>query len=118
MILDCILVFLAHLLVSTGLVRPVWGLIGCSFLKTPLISFNSHLILTILLPLDIVVGSFAGFGEFNHNSGSFTLLLIAIYWWSLYLLPTLGHHVLLLILAPPCSNTADGTAYCGEYQVL
>jgi hypothetical protein len=104
--------------VSTGLVWPVWGLIACSFLKTPLISFNSHLILTILLPLGIVVGSVAGFGKFAHNSRSFTLLLIVVYWWSLSLLLTLGHHVLLLILAPPWSNTADGTAYCGKYQVL
>jgi hypothetical protein len=72
----------------------------------------------ILLPLGIVVGSVAGFGKFAHNSGSFTLLLIIVHWWSFYLLPTLGHRVLSIILAPPWSNTADGTAYCGKYQVL
>jgi hypothetical protein len=72
----------------------------------------------ILFSLGIVVRSVAGFGEFAHNSGFFSLLLIVGYWWSLYLLPTLGHCVCLLILAPSWSNTADGTAYCGEYQVL
>jgi hypothetical protein len=95
------LAFFAHILVNMGFAWLVWGLIACSLLTSPSVSFSSHSVLTLILPLGILVGSFAGFGNFDNNSGCFTLLLVVVYWWLVHLLPTLGHCDLSLILAPP-----------------
>jgi hypothetical protein len=103
-----------HIL-STGLAWVVWGLMACSLLLPPLLSLCSHLALTFLLPLSILVGSYVGVGEFDTNTKCFALLLIMTYWWLAHLLPSLGWRLLLLILAPPSSGHADGTAYCCKY---
>jgi hypothetical protein len=114
---DYLLVFLVHILVTTNLSWTVWGLMVCSLLSPPSLSFGSHLVLTLVLPLVIVVGSYAGFGNFDNNSGCFSLLLVVVYWWSFHLLPLLGHHVLSLILAPPWSGHSNSTGYCQGHTV-
>ncbi len=67
----------------------------CSLLSPPSLSFSSNLALMLVLPLVIVVGSIVGFGEFEVNSGCFSLLMVVIYWWMVYLLPLLGHQIFL-----------------------
>ncbi len=102
-------------IVSTGLAWVVWGLMACSLLLPPLLSLRSHLALTFLLPLSILVRSYVGVGEFDTNTECFSLLLVMTYWWLAHLLPSLGWRLLSLILAPPWSGHADGTAYCCKY---
>jgi hypothetical protein len=80
MIQDFMLAFLAHILVNMGFAWLVWGLIACSLLASPSISFCSHLVLTLFPPLGILVGLYAGFGNFDNNSRCFTLLLVVVYW--------------------------------------
>ncbi len=105
------LAFFADILVNMGFVWLVWGLIACSLLTSPCISFCSHLVLTLVIILGIIVGLYAGFGNFDNNSRCFTLLLVVVYWWLVHLLPTLGRYVLLLILAPPWSGHSNYTGY-------
>jgi hypothetical protein len=114
---DFTLIFFANLIVSTGCDWVVWGLMVCSLLSPPSLSLGSHLALTLVLPLVIVVGSYAGFGNFDNNSGSFTLLLVIVYWWLVHLLPLLGHHVLSLFFAPPWSGHIDSTKYCQGHTI-
>jgi hypothetical protein len=71
----------------------------------------------LVLPLGIQVGSYAGFGNSDNNSGCFTLLLVVVYWWLVHLLPTLGQCVLSLILAPPWSGHNNYTGYCQGHTV-
>jgi hypothetical protein len=71
----------------------------------------------LVLPLGILVGLYAGFGNFDNNSGCFALLLIVVYWWLVHLLPTLCHHVLSLILAPPWSGHSNYTGYFQGHTV-
>jgi hypothetical protein len=71
----------------------------------------------LVLPLGILVGSYAGFGNFDNNSGCFTLLLVILYWWSVHLLFTLGSCVLSLILAPPWSGHSNYIGYCQGHTV-
>jgi hypothetical protein len=82
---------LAYHVVFTGYAWGVWGLLACSLLSPPPISFSSTLTLTLALPIVIVVGSLVdspvGLGEFEVNSGCFSLLLVGTYWWLVYLLP-------------------------------
>ncbi len=111
------LAFFAHILVNMGFAWLVWGLIACSLLTSPFISFCSHLVLMLVLPLGILVGLYAGFGNFDNNRGCFTLLLVVVYWWSGHLLPTLGWCVLFLILAPPCSGHSNYTGYFQGHTV-
>ncbi len=75
------------------------------------------MVLTLVLPLGILVGLYAGFGNFDNNSGCFALLLVVVYWWSVYLLPTLCHCVLSLILAPPWSGHSNYTGYFQGHTV-
>ena len=107
MIQDYMLFLLAYHIVFTGYAWGVWGLLACSLLSPPPISFGSTLTLTLALPIVIVVGSqvgsLVGIGEFEVNNGCFSLLLVVTYWWLVYLLPLLGHQALSLILAPPRS---------------
>ncbi len=83
-----------HHIVFTGYAWGVWGLLACSLLSTPFLSFSSTLALTSALPWVIVIGSLVGspvgVGEFEVNSGYFSLLMVIIYWWLVYLLPLLG----------------------------
>ncbi len=88
------LAFFAHILVNMGFAWLVWGLIACSLLTSPSVSFSSHLVLMLVLPLGILVGLYAGFGKFDNNSGCFTLLLAVVYWCLVHFLPTLGCCVL------------------------
>ncbi len=111
------LAFFAHILVNMGFAWLVWGLIACSLLTSSSISFCSHLVLMLVLPLGILVGSHAGFGTFDNNSGCFTLLLVVVYWWLVHLLPTLGRCVLSLILAPPWSGHSNYTGYFRGHTV-
>ncbi len=108
----------AYHIVFTDYAWGVWGLLVCSFLSTPFLSFGSTLALTLVLPLVIVVGSLVGspvgFDEFEVNSGCFSLLMVVIYWWLVYLLPLLGHQALSLVLAPPRS---PNNAYCQGHTV-
>jgi hypothetical protein len=85
MIQDFMLAFFAHVLMNMGFAWLVWGLIACSLLTSPSISFCSHLVLTLVLPLGILDGSYAGFGNFDNNSGCFALLLVVVYWWLVHL---------------------------------
>jgi hypothetical protein len=71
----------------------------------------------IFLPMSIVVGFLLGIGEMDNNSGQFSLLLIATYWWLVKLLPVLGDRILSLILAPPWSGNGDNTGYCQVFTV-
>jgi hypothetical protein len=112
---DCLLVFFVYHIVSTGLAWVVWGLMACSLLLPPLLSLRSHLALTFLLPLSILVGFYVGVSKFDTNTKCFALLLIVTYWWLAHLLPSLGWCLLSLILAPPWSGHADGTAYRCKY---
>jgi hypothetical protein len=109
--------FFAHILTNLGFAWLVWGLIACSLLTSPSISFCSHLVLTLVLPLGILVGSYTGFGSFDNNSRCFTLLLVVVYWWLVYLLPTLGCRVLSLILVPPWSGHSNYTGYIQGHTV-
>jgi hypothetical protein len=111
------LAFFAHILVNMGFAWLVWGLIACSLLTSPSISFCSHLVLTLVLPLRILVGSYAGFGNFDKNSRCFALLLAVVYWWLVHLLPTLCRRVLSHILAPPWSGHSDYTGYFQGHTV-
>ena len=108
----------AYHIVFTDYAWGVWGLLVCSFLSTPFLSFGSTLALTLVLPLVIVVGSLVGspvgFDEFEVNSGCFSLLMVVIYWWLVYLLPLLGHQALSLILAP---TWLPNNAYCQGHMV-
>jgi hypothetical protein len=83
MIQDYMLFLLAYHIVFTGYAWGVWGLLACSVLSPPPISFGSTLTLTLALPIVIVVGSLvgspAGLGEFEVNSGCFSLLLVGTY---------------------------------------
>ncbi len=117
MIQDFILAFFAHILVNMGFTWLVWGSIGCSLLTSPSVSFSSHLVLALVLPLGILVGLYAGFGNFDDDSGCFTLLLVAMYWGSIHLLPTLSCCVFSLILAPPWSGHIDYTGYCQRHTI-
>jgi hypothetical protein len=114
MIQDYTLFLLASHIVFTGYAWIVWGLMVCSLLSPPSLSFSSNLALMLVLPLVIAVGSIIGFGEFEVNSGCFSLLMVIIYWWLVYLLPHLGHQTLSLILAPPWS---PNDAYCQGHMV-
>ncbi len=78
---------------------------------------QSHLFFTLVLPLGILVGSYAGVGNFDNNSGCFTLLLVVVYWWSVHLLPTLGRCVLSFILAPLRSGHSDYTGFFQGHTV-
>jgi hypothetical protein len=111
------LAFFAHILVNMGFAWLVWGLIASSLLTSPSISFCSHLVLMLVLPLGIRVGSYAGFGNFDNNNRCFTLLLVVVYWWLVHLLPTLGRRVLSLVLAPPWSGHSDYTGYFQGHTV-
>ena len=73
------LAFFADILVNMSFAWLVWGLIACSLLTSPPVSFSSHLVLMLVLPLGILVGSYAGFGNFDNNSRCFTLLLVVVY---------------------------------------
>jgi hypothetical protein len=117
MIQDFMLAFFAHIFVNMDFAWLVWGLIACSLLTSPSISFSSHLVLTLVLPLGILFGSHAGFGNFDNNSGCFALLLVVVYWWLVYLLPTLCQRVLSLILAPPWSEHSNYTGYFQGHTV-
>ncbi len=83
----------------------------------PSVPFSSHLVLTLVLPLGILVGLYADFGNFDDNGGCFTLLLVVVYWWLDHLLPTLVHCVLSLILDPPWSGHSNYTGYCQGHAV-
>jgi hypothetical protein len=109
--------FFAHILVNMGFAWLVWGLIACSLLISPSISFCSHLVLTLVLPLGILVGLYAGFGNFDKNSWCFALLLVVVYWWLVHLLPTLCRCVLSFILAPPWSGHSNYTGYFQGHTV-
>ncbi len=111
------LTFFAHILVNMGFAWLVWGLTACSLLTSPSIFFCSHLVLTLVLPLGILVGPYAGFWNFDNNSGCFTLLLDVVYWWLVHLWPTLGRRVLSLILAPPWSGHSNYTGYFQGHTV-
>ncbi len=112
------LFFLAYHIVFTGYAWGVWGLLACSSLSPLPISFGSTLTLTLALIIVIVVGSLVGFpvglGEFEVNSGCFSLLLVGTYWWLVYLLPLLGQQALSLILAP---TQSPNDAYCQGHTV-
>ena len=118
MIQDYMLFLLAYHIVFTGYAWGVWGLLACSLLSPPPISFGSTLTLTLALPIVIVVGSLVGspvgLGEFEVNSGCFSLLLVGTYWWLVYLLPLLGQQALSLILAP---TRSPNDAYCQGHTV-
>jgi hypothetical protein len=87
MIQDYTLFFLAYHILFTGYAWGVWGILACSLLSPPPISFGSTLTLTLAFAIVIVVGSLlgspVGLGEFEVNSGCFSLLLVGTYWcWS------------------------------------
>jgi hypothetical protein len=109
--------FFAHILVNMGFAWLVWGLIACSLLTYPSISFCSHLVLALVLPLGTLVRLYASFGNFDNNSGCFTLLLVVVYWWSVHLLPSLGYCALSLILTPPWSGHINYTGYFQGHTV-
>ncbi len=111
------LAFFAHILVNTGLAWLVWGLIACSLLTSPSISFCSHLVFMLVLPLGILVGLYAGFGNLDNNNGCFALLLVVLNWCLVHLLPTLCRCVLSLILAPPWSGHSNYTGYFQGHTV-
>ncbi len=111
------LAFFAHILVNMGFAWLVWGLIACSLLTSPFFSFCSHLVLTLVLPLGILVGLYGGFGNFDNNSGCFALLLVVVYWWLVHLLRTLCRRVLSLILAPPWFGHSNYTGYFQGHTV-
>jgi hypothetical protein len=112
------LAFFAHILVNMGFAWLVWGLIACSLLTSPSISFCSHLDLMLVLPLGILVGLYAGFGNFDNNSGCFALLLVVGICWLVHLLPTLCRRVLSLILAPPGLGTATTPGISKDIQFM
>ncbi len=93
------LFLLAYHIVFTGYAWGVWGLLACSLLYPPPISFCPTLTLTLAFPIVIVVGSQlgspVGLGDFEVNSGCFSLLLVGTCWWLVYLLPLLGQQALL-----------------------
>jgi hypothetical protein len=72
MIQDYMLFLFTHHIVFTGYAWGVWGLLACSLLSTPFLSFSSTLALTSALPCVIVIGSLVGspvgVGEFEVNS--------------------------------------------------
>jgi hypothetical protein len=98
------LFLLAYHTMFTGYAWGVWGLLACSLLSPPPISFGSTLTRMLALPIVVVVGSLVGspvgLVEFEVNSGCFSLLLVGTCWWLVYLLPLLGQQALSLILAP------------------
>ena len=103
------LYLLTYCIVLADFAWGVWGLMACCSFSTPILSLSATLALSLLLPFIIVVGSLVGsplgFGDFEVNSGCFTLLCVVTYWWLVYLLPCLGHKVLSLLLATPRSPT-------------
>ncbi len=111
------LAFFAHIIVNIDFALLVWGFIACSLLTSPSISFCFHLVLTLVLPLGILVGLYAGFGNFDNNSGCFALLLVVVYWCLVHLLPTLCRSVLSLILAPNWSGHSNYTRYFQGHTV-
>jgi hypothetical protein len=111
------LAFFAHILVNMGFAWLVGGLIACSLLISPSISFCSHLVLTHVLPFGILVRLYAGFGNFDNNSRCFALLLVVVYWWLVHLLPTVCRRVISVILAPPWSRHSNYTGYFQGHTV-
>ena len=101
-----------------GLTWLVWFFMSCFLLSSPVSLSNKWTFgLMIFLPMSIVVGFLLGIGEMDNNSGQFSLLLIATYWWLVKLLPVLGDRILSLILAPPWSGIGDNTGYCQVFTV-
>ncbi len=115
MIKDFMLAFFAHILVNMSFAWLVWGLMHCSFLTSPSVFFNSHLVLTLVLPLGSLVGLYAGLGNFHCKSRCFTLLLVfyvlvvgpvVAYPWPLSSFPHFGSN---LVCAQQLHRVLPGT---------